>query len=115
MENEKGPVVVEEDDDYAKFVLAESPPIAHSHHETSWAPPIDHHQLVVVDLHIRPPPIHVWRGGGVHIHENKHGEVVVGQNAEKEAAMGEVAVPADDPMKVGVAVGQVEEQKPVRN
>jgi len=41
----------------------------------------------------------------------------VGQNAENEAAMGEVAVPADDPMKVGVAVGQVEveEQNPVRN
>lgn len=40
-----------------------------------------------------------------------------GQNAENEAAMGEVAVPADDPMKVGVAVGQVEvdEQKPVQN
>lgn len=27
MENEKGPVVVEEDDDYAKFVLAESLPL----------------------------------------------------------------------------------------
>jgi len=41
---------------------------------------------------------------GVHVHVNKHGEVV-GQNAENEAVAEEVANPADSPIVVAAAAG----------
>lgn len=46
-----------------------------------------------------------WWGVHVHVHVNKHGEVVVGQNAENGAAAEEVANPADNPIVVVVAAG----------
>jgi len=42
---------------------------------------------------------------GVHVHVNKHCEVVGGQNAENEVAEEEVANPADSPIVVAAAAG----------
>lgn len=60
-----------------------------------------------------------WWGVRVHVHVNKHGEVVVvGQNAENEAVAEEVVTPADSPIVVVAVVAgwvEVEEPKPVPN